>query len=228
MYADNLTESMKVAIEETNRRRAVQERYNAEHGIEPQTIIKGIHDINDRLRAVGENRVGYSAERRDRDLADADKAEVERLVARMEAEMKAAAKELEFDRAAAIRDEIQQIRPVLMRTSPWSSRGPRRRRARGAAGEGARRAPSGAFDGGASAFDARGQGRRGRCPRGGSAGVAYLFPGIRDSTTTSGGGWLAGRAGAPTGSPTSTSAGGSASALAPAWVLEARTAPDLA
>ena len=110
MYADNITESMKVAIEETNRRRAVQVRYNTEHGIEPQTIIKGIHDINDRLRAVGENRVGYSAERRDRDLADADKAEVERLVARMEAEMKAAAKQLEFERAAAIRDEIQQIR----------------------------------------------------------------------------------------------------------------------
>ena len=110
MYADRVTESMRVAIDETDRRRAVQEQYNVQHGIEPTTIIKGIHDINDRLRAVAENTVMYTSERRDRQLADADKAEVERLVARMEAEMKAAAKQLEFERAAAIRDEIQQIR----------------------------------------------------------------------------------------------------------------------
>jgi hypothetical protein len=110
MYADTVTESMKVAIEETDRRRAIQERYNAEKGIEPTTIIKGIHDINDRLRAVAESTVVYTSERRQVDLEAADKAEVERLVARMEAEMRAAAKELEFERAAAIRDEIQQIR----------------------------------------------------------------------------------------------------------------------
>ena len=101
---------MKVAIEETDRRRAVQEQYNVDHGIEPTTIIKGIHDINDRLRAVAERTVVYSSERRAATLEAADKAEVERLVARMEAEMKQAAKELEFERAAAIRDEIQQVR----------------------------------------------------------------------------------------------------------------------
>jgi len=110
MYADNVTESMRIAIDETNRRRAIQERHNREHNIEPMTIIKGIHDINDRLRAVAESTVVYTAERRNVDLEAADKAEVERLVARMEAEMRSAAKELEFERAAAIRDEIQQIR----------------------------------------------------------------------------------------------------------------------
>ena len=110
MYADRVTESMRVAIDETNRRRAVQTRYNTDHGIEPATIIKGIHDINDRLRAVAENTVMYSSERRGQQLAAADKAEVERLVAKMEAEMKSAAKQLEFERAAALRDEIQQIR----------------------------------------------------------------------------------------------------------------------
>ncbi len=110
MYADRITGSMRVAIDETNRRRAIQERHNEEHGIVPTTIIKGIHDINDRLRAVAENTTRYSSERRDRELAAVDKAEVERLVARMEAEMKAAAKQLEFERAAALRDEIQQIR----------------------------------------------------------------------------------------------------------------------
>src|SRR5215213_466650 len=100
MYADRTTESMQVAIEETKRRRAAQGKYNEEHGIVPQTIIKGIHDINDRLRAVAESTVVYSSERRTADLAAADKAEVEKLVARMEAEMKAAAKQLEFERAA--------------------------------------------------------------------------------------------------------------------------------
>jgi hypothetical protein len=110
MYADRITDSMRAAIDETDRRRAVQMAYNKERGIEPTTIIKGIHDINDRLRLVAENTVVYSSERRAATLAAADKAEVERLVAKMEAEMKQAAKELEFERAAAIRDEIQQIR----------------------------------------------------------------------------------------------------------------------
>ena len=110
MYADHVTESMRVAIEETDRRRAVQARYNVEHNIEPTTIIKGIHDINDRLRQVADRTIVYSSERRSADLAAADKAEVERLVVKMEAEMKSAAKELEFERAAALRDEIQQIR----------------------------------------------------------------------------------------------------------------------
>jgi superfamily II DNA/RNA helicase len=110
MYADVVTESMRVAIEETDRRRAVQTTYNTDHGIEPQTIIKGIHDINDRLRAVADRTIVYSSERRAADLAAADTAEIERLVVKMEAEMKAAAKELEFERAAALRDEIQQIR----------------------------------------------------------------------------------------------------------------------
>jgi excinuclease ABC subunit B len=87
MYADTVTESMKVAIEETDRRRAIQARYNEERGIVPTTIVKGIRDINDRLRAVAESTIVYSSERRAADLVAADKAEVEGLVARMEAEM---------------------------------------------------------------------------------------------------------------------------------------------
>ena len=112
MYADRVTESMRVAIDETNRRRVIQEAYNKEHGIEPQTIIKGIRDLNDQLRSVAEGTVVYASEREARDarLAELDTKKVEELVARMEAEMRAAAKELEFERAAALRDEIQQIR----------------------------------------------------------------------------------------------------------------------
>jgi excinuclease ABC subunit B len=113
MYADRVTESMAAAIEETNRRRAVQVAYNTERGIEPTTIIKGIHDINERLRVVAESTVVYTSEREDlagRALTLENTAAIEKLVARMEAEMKAAAKQLEFERAAALRDEIQQIR----------------------------------------------------------------------------------------------------------------------
>jgi excinuclease ABC subunit B len=114
MYADNVTESMQVAIDETDRRRAVQEAYNREKGIEPTTIVKGIHDLNERLRAVAESTVVYTSERDGvaaaRDFSEADRAKVEALLVRMEAEMRAAAKELEFERAAALRDEIQQIR----------------------------------------------------------------------------------------------------------------------
>jgi len=109
MYADRVTESMRVAMDETDRRRTYQEAYNLERGIEPTTIVKGIRDINERLRAVAESTVVYASERTG-EFSDADKAKVEALVARMEAEMKAAAKQLEFERAAALRDEIQQIR----------------------------------------------------------------------------------------------------------------------
>ena len=113
MYADRITESMQVAIDETDRRRAVQVAYNLERGIEPTTIVKEIHDINDRLRSVAERTVVYTSERgelADRAMTLQNTKAIEKLVAKMEAEMKAAAKELEFERAAALRDEIQQIR----------------------------------------------------------------------------------------------------------------------
>src|SRR6187455_669649 len=111
MYADRVTESMQVAIDETNRRRAVQDAYNIEKGIEPTTIVKGIHDLNQRLRAVAESTIVYSSEREGgRPFDETDRVKVEALVSRMEAEMRGAAKELEFERAAALRDEIQQIR----------------------------------------------------------------------------------------------------------------------
>jgi excinuclease ABC subunit B len=108
MYADHVTESMQVAIDETDRRRAVQEAYNAAHGIRPTTIVKEIRDINDRLAAVAGApgaRAGDS-----RELSEMGQAQVEKLLRQLEAEMKAAAKQLEFERAAALRDEIQGIR----------------------------------------------------------------------------------------------------------------------
>ncbi len=109
MYADRQTESMKAAIDETNRRRAIQQAHNREKGIEPTTIVKEIHDLNERLRSVAESTVVYAGER-GRDLSELDRGRVEQLIRKMEAEMKAAARELEFERAAALRDEIQQVR----------------------------------------------------------------------------------------------------------------------
>ena len=109
MYADTVTESMKAAIEETDRRRAYQAAYNEERGIEPKTIVKGIRDLNERLRVVAESTVVYASER-EGEFTETDRARIEAVVARMEAEMEAAAKQLEFERAAALRDEIQQIR----------------------------------------------------------------------------------------------------------------------
>ena len=108
MYADRITESMHVAIDETNRRRSIQEAYNRDHGIVPQTIVKEIRDINDRLRAVAEAPGGYAAN--GGDLSELSKEKVDKLVRQLEAEMKSAAKQLEFERAAALRDEIQDIR----------------------------------------------------------------------------------------------------------------------
>jgi excinuclease ABC subunit B len=113
MYADTKTESMAAAIEETNRRRAIQEAYNREKGIEPTTIVKEIHDLNERLRVVAASTVVYTSEREElagRALTLENVGAIEKLVARMEAEMRSAAKELDFERAAALRDEVQAIR----------------------------------------------------------------------------------------------------------------------
>ncbi len=113
MYADRVTESMRAAIDETNRRRSYQEQYNVDHGIEPVTIVKGIRDINDRLRSVAESTIVYTSEREqmlERALSMENQKAVEKLLAQMEADMRSAAKQLEFERAAALRDEIQGIR----------------------------------------------------------------------------------------------------------------------
>ncbi len=108
MYADRVTDSMKVAIDETNRRRAIQEAHNREHGIVATTIIKEIRDINDRLAAVARSPGAYDSG--SGELSELSQAQVEKMITQLEAEMKSAAKQLEFERAAALRDEIQDIR----------------------------------------------------------------------------------------------------------------------
>jgi len=104
MYADTTTNSMEAAIQETQRRRQIQEVYNREHGITPQGIRKAIRDITERVRAVAETRTPYVA------AAPVAKDDVARLIKELEAQMKTAARSLEFEKAALLRDRIIELR----------------------------------------------------------------------------------------------------------------------
>jgi excinuclease ABC subunit B len=108
MYADTVTQSMQNAIDETYRRRAIQEQYNREHGIEAAGIYKAIKDITDHVRMAAEEKVEY------RSFADMPKDEVLRLIKELESQMKAAAKALEFEKAAALRDQVVELRRQLV------------------------------------------------------------------------------------------------------------------
>jgi len=104
MYADTVTNSMTAAIKETQRRRQIQEAYNREHGITPQGIKKAIRDITQRVQAVAEARPAYVA------AAPASKEDVARLIKELESQMKTAARSLEFEKAALLRDRIIELR----------------------------------------------------------------------------------------------------------------------
>ncbi len=107
MYADNITNSMEKTINETNRRRKIQMEYNEDHGMTPQTIIKEIRDVLE-ISTVAEDTASYGNEPSLDILLD--KKELAKHIAKMEKEMKAAAKDLQFERAAQLRDEIQRMK----------------------------------------------------------------------------------------------------------------------
>lgn len=104
MYADRVTDSMRKAIDETYRRRARQLKYNELHGITPVGIQKSIRDRADLVRAVAEERIEYHTP------DEIPKGELARLVKDLEGQMKQAAKNLEFERAASVRDQIVEMR----------------------------------------------------------------------------------------------------------------------
>lgn len=106
MYADTITESMRRAIDETERRRVIQEAYNKKHGITPQTIRKKIHEVIEATK-VAEKEEPYQALP---DLRRMSKKERQTLLDHLEKEMKAAAKELQFERAAELRDMIIELK----------------------------------------------------------------------------------------------------------------------
>ena len=111
MYADQVTDSMQRAINETNRRRRLQMIYNEEHGIDPQTIRKKVSDI---LGILESRQAG--AERRKRDTSDVKRTldvtgeDLPRLIMSLEDEMHVAAKELRFEYAARLRDEVEELK----------------------------------------------------------------------------------------------------------------------
>jgi len=107
MYADRITDSMQRAIDETNRRRAVQQRYNEEHGIEPQSIVKEVRDLTDRVRMTAEEKAEYHVP------GQLPKAEIRYLIDELGKQMKEAAANLEFEKAALLRDQIFELRQQL-------------------------------------------------------------------------------------------------------------------
>ena len=115
MYADQMTRSMKVAIDETYRRRAIQIAHNEANGIEPRGIIKEIKDLTDRVRQVAEDAVEYQAGANGKPgvITELPRDEMARLVKDLEFQMKNAAKSLEFEKAALLRDQIVELRRIL-------------------------------------------------------------------------------------------------------------------
>ncbi|AYM03758.1 excinuclease ABC subunit UvrB [Levilactobacillus yiduensis] len=111
MYADTVTESMQAAMDETARRRKVQIAYNKEHGITPTTIIKPIRDL------IAVTKKNDNADEKDdfvaSDFEDMDKPDQEKLIARLEDEMRAAAKKLDFEQAASLRDTIMDMKTEI-------------------------------------------------------------------------------------------------------------------
>ncbi len=120
MYADRMTDSMKRAIDETTRRRAKQVKYNTDNGIMPISIHKEIHDLTEGMtaKAVSEMRGEYKVKGMD----GMPRTELRKIVAEVEVHMREAAKNLEFERAAALRDELYELKTLLAEDEslkPW-------------------------------------------------------------------------------------------------------------
>jgi len=120
MYADKVTDSMRHAIDETERRRAKQIKYNQEHNITPVSIHKAIHDLTEELsqKVIAEQKGEY----RTQAPGGIPRNEMQKIVNELEKQMKDAAKNLEFERAAALRDEMYQLKSLMAEDEslkPW-------------------------------------------------------------------------------------------------------------
>jgi excinuclease ABC subunit B len=113
MYANHITPSMRRAIDETDRRRAIQAQHNQDHGITPKSIIKQVRDLNDRLKAImGEEEVAVTPNGAPDPYA-LSKKDLNKLIKDLQADMQAAAKGLEFEKAAQLRDQIIELRKIM-------------------------------------------------------------------------------------------------------------------
>ncbi|MBA2759292.1 MAG: excinuclease ABC subunit UvrB [Chloroflexia bacterium] len=115
MYADTMTRSMKAAIDETYRRRERQIAHNLQHGIEPRGIVKEIKDLTDRVRQVAEQAAQYDAGNGATEgvIHELPRAELTRMVKDLESQMKKSAKNLEFEKAALLRDQVVELRRIM-------------------------------------------------------------------------------------------------------------------
>jgi excinuclease ABC subunit B len=119
MYADKMTDAMRQAIDETNRRREIQVAYNVEHHIEPVSVVKSVRDLTDRLTRDAGFEEGVDIRGKASKL---EQKELARLIGELEKQMKAAAKELAFEQAALLRDQVFELRAMLAEESdlpPW-------------------------------------------------------------------------------------------------------------
>ena len=108
MYADKITDSMRIAIDETERRREIQQKYNEEHGITPQTIRKSVRDLISISKEVAKSEYAY-----EKDPESMNRKELQKLVKNLEKKMKQAAAELNFEAAAELRDKLIEIKKQL-------------------------------------------------------------------------------------------------------------------
>jgi excinuclease ABC subunit B len=113
MYADAMTDAMRQAIDETNRRREIQRSYNTEHQIEPRAIVKEIRDLTDRVRARAQEESALDLE-----PVDMEPAALDKLIRELEKEMKTTAENWEFEKAAILRDQIFELRGILENKAP--------------------------------------------------------------------------------------------------------------
>ena len=110
MYADKITDSMRFAIDETTRRRAIQQKYNEEHGIEPATIIKAVDSDLVKMSNLDYHDFGVAGGKSKLQMvADED---LDKTISRLTKEMKEAAKNLDFERAAEIRDRLRELKEM--------------------------------------------------------------------------------------------------------------------
>ena len=108
MYADTVTDSMRIALDETNRRRAIQMKFNEEHGITPQTIKKAVRDLISISKVIAQEEVKF-----EKDPESMDRKELEKLIAQVQKKMQKAAADLNFEAAAELRDKMIELKKAL-------------------------------------------------------------------------------------------------------------------
>ena len=108
MYADTITDSMRIALDETQRRREIQQKYNEEHGITPQTIKKAVRDLISISKAVAKEEARF-----EKDPESMDENELRKLITQVEKKMKKAAADLNFEAAVELRDKMIELKKLL-------------------------------------------------------------------------------------------------------------------